>query len=336
MEESGRLSSAEGDSGRRVEVIAPDEAEGGRLDRVLADLLPDLSRSKLKRLISKGRVQVNGSPADKPSQQVEAGQSLVVDVGPEESPAMPRPQSIDLEIVHEDDDLVIVNKPAGLVVHAGAGEHDATLVNALLYRYGDRLSHIGGDERPGIVHRLDKGTSGVMAVARNDEAHEALSAQFAERRVEKEYAAVVYGCPRQSEGTVELPIGRDRTNRTKISPDTDRPRDAFTRWKVAEDLAGAALLAVWPKTGRTHQVRAHLAAIHHPCIGDLKYVGAQWKGLTDGRLRNEIRAFARPALHARRLRLDHPRSGDRLEFCSPLAADIEALLSSLRRARDEP
>jgi len=336
MEGSGRLSSADGKPARRIEVTAPDAAEGGRLDRVLADLLADLSRSKLQRLISEGRVEVDGAPADKASQPVEAGQVLVVNVAAEDSPAKPFPQPIDLEIVHEDDDLVIVNKPAGLVVHAGAGEHDATLVNALLYLYGDGLSHIGGDERPGIVHRLDKGTSGVMAVARNDEAHEALSAQFAERRVEKEYAAVVYGCPRQSEGTVELPIGRDRANRTKISPDTDRPRDAVTRWKVAEELAGAALLAVWPKTGRTHQVRAHLAAIHHPCIGDLKYVGAQWKGLSDGRLRNEVRAFARPALHALRLRLDHPRSGDRLEFYAPLAADIEALLSSLRRARDEP
>ena len=336
MEESNRLSSADSDSGRRVEVIAPDEAEGGRLDRVLAGLIPDLSRSKLQRLIVEGRVEVDGSPADKSSQPVEAGQCLVVNVPPEDSRAKPRPQPIDLEIVHEDDDLVIVNKPAGLVVHAGAGEHDATLVNALLYRYGDELSHIGGDERPGIVHRLDMGTSGVMAVARNDEAHEALSAQFAERKVEKEYAAVVYGCPRQSEGTIELPIGRDRTNRTKISPDTDRPRDAVTRWKVAEDLPGAALLAVWPKTGRTHQVRAHLAAIHHPCIGDFKYIGAQWKGIVNGRLRNEVQAFARPALHARRLHLDHPRSGDRMEFCSPLAADIEALLCSLRRARDEP
>ena len=316
-------------------VIVPDDLAGQRLDRVLASLLPNLSRSKIQRLISADRVVVDEAPATKPSLRVEGGQQITVSV-PDETPVEePRPQSLDLDIVHEDEDLVVVNKPAGLVVHRGAGQHEATLVNGLLHRYGKTLSRRGGDERPGIVHRLDKGTSGVMAVARNDDAHAALADQFAERTVEKEYNAVVYGCPRESSGEIDLAIGRDRADRTKISSNTDRPRQAFTRWELAEDLGGFALLRVWPKTGRTHQVRAHLAAIHHPCVGDLKYVGAQWKSVPDGRLRKAIRGFGRPALHARRLRLDHPLDGARLEFVAPLPADLEELLGTLRRARDE-
>ena len=264
-------------------VTVPDDLAGQRLDRVLASLLTDLSRSKIQRLISADRVVVDEAPATKASLRVEGGQQITVSL-PDETPVdEPRPQFLDLD----------------------------------------------------IVHRLDKGTSGLMAVARNDDAHAALAEQFAERTVEKEYNAVVYGCPREWSGEVDLAIGRDRADRTKISPNTDRPRQAFTRWELAEDLGGFALLRVWPKTGRTHQVRAHLAAIHHPCVGDLKYVGAQWKSVPDGRLRKAIRGFGRPALHARRLRLDHPLDGARLEFVAPLPADLEELLGTLRRARDE-
>lgn len=325
-----------GDGDAHTTVTVPDDLAGQRLDRVLATLLPDLSRSKIQRLIAAGRVVVDATPAVKASLRVEGGRQIAVSL-PDEPPAeTPRPQALDLDIVYEDDDLVVVNKPAGLVVHGGAGHHDATLVNGLLHRYGQTLSRRGGDERPGIVHRLDKGTSGVMAVARHDDAHAALADQFAARTVEKEYKAVVYGCPRESSGEIDLAIGRDRGDRTKISANTDRPRQAFTRWELDEDLGGFALLSVWPKTGRTHQVRAHLAAIHHPCVGDLKYVGAQWKSVSDGRVRKAIRGFARPALHARRLRLDHPRDGARMEFVAVLPADLEALLDTLRRARDQP
>ncbi len=324
-----------GDPDPQTTVTVPDELAGQRLDRVLATLLPDLSRSKIQRLISAGRVVVDEAPAAKASLRVGGGQQITVSL-PDETPAAePRPQALELDIVYEDDDLAVVNKPAGLVVHSGAGQHEATLVNGLLHRYGETLSRRGGDERPGIVHRLDKGTSGLMAVARHDDAHAALADQFAARTVEKEYNAVVYGCPRESSGEVDLAIGRDRADRTKISSNTDRPRQAFTRWELAEDLGGFALLEVWPKTGRTHQVRAHLAAIHHPCVGDLKYVGAQWKSVPDGRVRKAIRGFARPALHARRLRLDHPLNGARLEFVAPLPADLEELLGTLRRARDQ-
>jgi 23S rRNA pseudouridine1911/1915/1917 synthase len=302
-----------------------------RLDRALATLVPDMSRSKIQRLVVDGHVMVSGEPASKSSLPVEADQQIVVEVPPAVESEEPRPQALELTILHQDDDLVVIDKPAGLVVHAGAGEHQATLVNGLLHRYGNTLSRCGGAERPGIVHRLDKGTSGTIAIARNDAAHDALAGQFAARTVEKEYAAIVYGCPKEHSGEIDVPLGRDRTDRTKISPHTDRPRDAWTRWEVAEDLTGFAWMSVFPKTGRTHQVRAHLASIHHPCVGDDKYVGAQWKSVPHGAVRTAVRGFARPALHAHRLRLDHPSSGDRVEFVAPFPDDFEALLTALRR-----
>ena len=295
----------------------------------------DLSRSKVQRLIAAGSVTVDGHTGVKASFPVEPGQELIVQLPAKESASAPQPRAVDFEIIHEDDHLVIINKPAGLVVHAGAGDHDVTLVNGLLHLYRESLSSVAGDERPGIVHRLDKGTSGVMAVARTDAAHEALSLQFAARTVEKEYAAVVYGCPRETDGQVDLALGRDRSDRTKISANTDRPRDARTDWQLAEDLGGFALLTVRPHTGRMHQVRAHLAAIHHPCVGDPKYAGAQWRGIAEGARRKLIREFGRPALHARRLRLDHPVSGERREFEAPLPNDLAGLLESLRRGRDK-
>ena len=312
-----------------------DDLAGQRLDRALAALLPDLSRSKIQRLIAKGCVDIDDARATKASMSVEEGQQITVSLPDNVPKSVPRPQALDLELVHEDDDLVVVNKPAGLVVHGGAGDHEATLVNGLLHRYGDTLSRRGGAERPGIVHRLDKGTSGIIAIARHDDAHAALADQFAARTVEKEYAAVTYGCPRESSGEVDLAIGRDRADRTKISPNTDRPRPASTRWEVAEDLGGFALLRVFPKTGRTHQVRAHLTAIHHPCVGDPKYVGAQWKSVPDPGVRKAVRNFGRPALHAHCLRLDHPRTGERLEFAAALPEELEELLRTLRRRRDE-
>lgn len=329
------MTPASPEAARRLEVTVPDEKSGARLDRALADLLPELSRARIQRLIAGGRVSVPDTPEPRPSLPVQAGWRIVVEVPFEETPAaeQPRPQAIELDILYEDDDLVIVNKPAGLVVHAGAGSHDTTLVNALLHRYGDTLSHSGGEERPGIVHRLDKGTSGVIAVARNDAAHAALASQFAARTVRKEYIAVVYGCPSQAHGEIDLALGRDRNDRTKISANTDRPRDARSRWELSEDLSGFALMKVFPETGRMHQVRAHLFALHHPCVGDDKYAGAQWKGAHDAAARNAARDFPRPALHAHRLELDHPRSGERMAFTAPLPADLQELIAALRRAR---
>jgi 23S rRNA pseudouridine1911/1915/1917 synthase len=319
-----------------LRVTIPEELDGERLDRALASLLPGLGRSAIRRLIDAGHVLVDGSPAAKASMAASGGSTVIVRPQPAPPADEPRPQAIDLVVVYEDDDLVVVNKPAGLVVHSGAGFHGETLVNALLFRYGSALSRQGGAERPGIVHRLDKGTSGVIAVARSDATHDALVRQFQARTVEKEYAAIVFGSPAQNAGVVDLPIGRDRTDRTKISANTDRPREASTRWQLDEDLDGFALLRAWPKTGRTHQIRVHLASIHHPCVGDARYAGARWKNEPDAVRRRAARDFARPALHALRLSLDHPRTGERMVFSAPLPDDLESLLSTLRGAPSEP
>lgn len=312
----------------------PEEADGERLDRALASLLPETSRTKIQRLIRDGGVQVDGVVAAKASQPVEDGQTVALQVPEDEPPPLPRPEPIPVEVLYEDDRLVVIDKAAGMVVHPGAGHIDGTLVSALLHRYGESLSDRGGPDRPGLVHRLDKGTSGVLVVARDNDAHEALSRQFAERTVEKEYDAFVYGIPRYRAGVIDQAIGRDRGDRTKISTDTDRPREATSRWQRHEDFPGFSWLRVRTHTGRMHQVRAHLTAIHHPCIGDTKYAGLQWKGVPDRQIRDTVRKFPRAGLHARRLCIDHPGTGERLELTAPLPADLEDLLSLLRELRD--
>ena len=320
---------------RRLEATVPEDLAGQRLDRALAALFGELSRARIQRLVAAGEVEIDGRHAGKSSLAVEAGQVLCLRLPAAAGDQGPRPQAIPLDVLYEDDEVVVVDKPAGLVVHAGAGSHGATLVNALLHRYGDGLSRVGGDDRPGIVHRLDKGTSGVLVIARTDAAHRALARQFKVRTIEKEYLAIVYGCPAAAEGAIDLPLGRDRKDRTKISGRTDRPRAAQTRWVRDEDLGDFALLRVLPRTGRTHQIRAHLAAIQHPCLGDAKYAGARWRGIADPRLRESIKGLDRPALHAGALRFRHPTGGERVEVVAPLPEDLESLLVALRRARDQ-
>lgn len=317
-------------SERRVRV--PAEADGERVDKVLAGLLEGVSRSRIQRLIDAGRVRIDGLRAEKSSQAVEVGQELAVRLDDEtESP--PEPQDLPLTVLYEDDRIAVVEKPAGMVVHPGAGHPDGTLVNALLHRYRDRLSSVGGELRPGIVHRLDKGTSGVMVVARTDPAHRSLADQFATRTVEKEYEALVYGHPEDHDGVVDVPLGRDRNDRTKTSPLTDTPRRAVTRWKRVEDFPGFSLLRIWPRTGRTHQIRAHLAHLGHPCAADRRYGGKQWKGVPNRVVRDAVRRFGRPALHARRLAFRHPTTGERLEFEAPRPDDLDRLLELLRSWR---
>jgi len=311
-----------------------EESDAERLDRALASFLPEISRTKIQRLIRDGAVRVDGIVATKASQPVEGGQTIELQVPEDAPPVLPRPEPIPLEILYEDDRLVVIDKAAGLVVHPGAGHVDGTLVSALMHRYGESLSDIGGPERPGLVHRLDKGTSGVLVIARDNEAHEALSRQFAERTVEKEYDAFVYGIPRDKAGIIDRTIGRDRSDRTKISTDTDRPREAVSRWQRHEDFPGFSWLRVRTHTGRMHQVRAHLTAIRHPCIGDTKYAGLQWKGVPDRQVREAVRKFPRAGLHARRLCIDHPGTGERLELTAPLPVDLEELLELLRALRD--
>ncbi len=317
--------------GRRRVVAGPEDA-GGRLDKVLAGALDGLSRSRIQALIEAGRVGSGGRTIDDPSLRVKPGQIFDVEV-PAAVPDEPAPQSIALPIVHEDDALLVIDKPAGMVVHPAAGNRDGTLVNALLAYCGDRLSGIGGVIRPGIVHRLDKDTSGLMVVAKTDAAHAALSAQFADRSLSRTYLAVVRGVPRPAQGTIAAPIGRSSHDRKKMAV-TGRGRPAVTRYRLLEPLgAMAALLDCRLGTGRTHQIRVHLASIGHPVIGDPVY-GGPVRGTGAGAA--AARAFPRQALHAAGLRFIHPVRGEAVSFESALPADIAGLIAALKRAGERP
>jgi 23S rRNA pseudouridine1911/1915/1917 synthase len=304
------------------------EAAGrtARLDRLLADAFPDLSRSRVRALIDSGHVTVQGRPA-RPADRPAPGAEVELHEPPA-GPAAPGPEDIPLQVVHEDADLLVIDKPAGLVVHPGAGHRAGTLVSALLHRVRD-LSGVGGVLRPGIVHRLDRGTSGLMVVAKNDAAHLALARQFAARTVQKEYLALVVGAPRVRQATLAQPIGRDPRHRQRMSVRARRARPAETRYVVEEAFAGAALLRVRIRTGRTHQIRVHLAAAGHPVAGDATYGG----GRAPRRAGEPLAALDRPALHAASLAFDHPRTGARLAFTSPLPEDLRRAVEALRVAR---
>lgn len=304
-----------------------EDAAGERLDRFLARRLPDLSRARLQGLIADGRVVVDGGSA-RASLRVRSGQTVRMSI-PEPRPAAPRPEDIPLAVVHEDRHLLVVDKPAGLVVHPGAGRDSGTLVNALLHRVRD-LSGVGGVARPGIVHRLDRGTSGLIVVAKDDATHRALAAQFASRAVEKEYLAVVLGVPAKTAGTITAAVGRDPANRKKMSVRAPRGRQARSTYRTEERLDGAALLRVRIHTGRTHQIRVHLASIGHPVAGDAVYGGTRTPSSRSADAREALRALRRPALHAARLAFTHPATGERVAFESPLPPDLAALLAALR------
>ena len=308
--------------------IVPSDSEGARLDRFLVSVAGDLSRSHIQRLIKDGRVNVGGKPA-KANQPVKPGQNVVVDV-PAPVDAAPQPEALPLSIVYQDRDVIVVDKPAGLVVHPAAGHATGTLVNALLHHVDD-LSGIGGEKRPGIVHRLDRGTSGLMVVAKNDAAHDALTRQFHDREVEKEYIALVWGGV-QAGRRIDAPIGRDPANRKKMSARARRSRSAVTRIVRADPLTPAlTLVRLAIYTGRTHQIRVHLDAIGHPIVGDALYGGVR------RRVPGDLRAVAhldRPFLHAARLAFAHPIDGRRMEFESPLPDDLRRVLDELRGDTD--
>jgi 23S rRNA pseudouridine1911/1915/1917 synthase len=305
-----------------------DEAgAGARLDAWLATAVPDLSRARAQTLIAEGHVRLGGARA-RPASRLRAGQEVTL-VVPAPKPAEPRAEAISLHVVHEDDDLLVVDKPAGLVVHPGAGAASGTLVNALLHHVRN-LSGVGGVLRPGIVHRLDKGTSGLLVVAKNDATHRALVDQFAGRTVEKEYLALVLGVPRLREGTVSAAIGRDPRHRQRMSVRAPRGREARTTWRLEEAFDGAALLRVRIHTGRTHQIRVHLASLGHPVAGDPTYGGTRTPPSRSAAARAVLQDLARPALHAARLCFQHPRTGSRLVFESPLPSDLATLVRRLR------
>lgn len=283
-----------------------------RLDAFLGTRAPDLSRSYAKKLIADGLVTVNGSEA-KPAYALRGG-DLVSVVIPDPERLDLTPEPIDLAVVYEDADLIVVDKPAGMTVHPAPGHPRGTLVHALLAHCPD-LAGIGGVERPGIVHRLDKDTSGLIAVAKNAAAHRSLTGQFKARTVSKMYLALVKGRPKPSEGRIDSPLGRDPRHRKRIAP-VDGGREAITGYRTAAVFKGVTLLEVRPRTGRTHQIRAHLASIGHPLVGDALYGG-----------RSPL--LSRHFLHAARLEVDHPRTGERLALESPLPADLMTALDAL-------
>ncbi len=316
--------SVPGGVGRTERLTVPPDADASRLDRFLAAMLAGYSRSQIQRLIKDGLVRVEGRAA-KANQPVKPGQTIELDL-PEPRATPLEAEALPLTIVYQDADLVVVDKPAGMVVHPAAGHDSGTLVNALLHHVTD-LSGIGGERRPGIVHRLDRGTSGLMVVAKNDAAHDALARQFHDRQVEKEYAALVWG-EVMAGRRIDAPIGRDPSNRKRMSARARRSRTAVTRVVRAEHFGRAlTLVHVAILTGRTHQIRVHLSAIGHPIVGDTLYGGARRR--VAGDLRAVMR-LERPFLHAARLAFEHPSDRRRLEFTSPLPLDLQRVLDELR------
>ncbi len=303
-----------------MNLIVPFEQDGLRLDKFLAGEVPGQSRSQVQRLIDDGRVTLPRVKQVKANTPVRAGDAVTVDI-PAAEPTALLPEDLPLQILHDDPDIIVIDKPAGMVVHPGAGHGQGTLVNALLHHVKD-LSGIGGVLRPGIVHRLDKGTSGVMVIAKHDTAHQELARQFHDREVEKEYVALVWGTVQQRK-RIDLPIGRDRVHRQKISTRARRARTAVTRVTWARHMPGVSLLRVAIATGRTHQIRVHLSAIGHPIVGDGLYGGIRTR--VPQRLRPLLR-LERPFLHAERLALTHPRTGERMTFTAPLPEDLAHVL----------
>ncbi|HWB51374.1 MAG TPA: RluA family pseudouridine synthase [Stellaceae bacterium] len=303
------------------------DTAGERLDRALQRQLPELSRSRLKQLILSGEVSHDGNVIRDPALKVRAGQTFVV-ILPEPEDATPQAQAIPLDIRFEDAHLIVIDKPAGLVVHPAPGNPDGTLVNALIAHCGGSLAGIGGVRRPGIVHRLDKDTSGLMVVAKTEAAHHALSRDFAARRISRAYAAAVWGVPLPAEGEIAGNIGRSMTDRKKMAVvGAARGKPAVTRYKVERVFADrAALLECRLLTGRTHQIRVHLAERGHPLIGDPVYGGRAGRRFAKD---HPAIAFRRQALHARHLGFAHPATGEPLAFDSDLPADMKSLLASL-------
>jgi 23S rRNA pseudouridine1911/1915/1917 synthase len=339
-------------SARRLEVIVAGDEGSVRLDRVLATRCPDLSRSRLKALILAGRVSVvqvsiidataGPGPVRDPAYHVGPGETIIIDV-PEAAPAEPMPENIALNIVYEDDNIVVIDKPSGLVVHPAAGHETGTLVNALIAHCGTSLSGIGGVKRPGIVHRLDKDTTGLMVVAKNDLAHRSLTAQFADHGrylpMERGYLAFVWGVPNRPRGTVDAPIDRHPHAREKMAV-REGGREAVTHYEVRESFAGrdgkpvASLLACRLETGRTHQIRVHLAHIGHPLLGDQVY-GPHFKTKASHlgpQSQAALASLGRQALHAYLLVIEHPRDGKLMRWESALPEDLLLLEEPLKAA----
>jgi 23S rRNA pseudouridine1911/1915/1917 synthase len=315
-------------------VTVDPERDGERLDHLLSRAWPDLSRSRIQKLIRDGEIHVTRpgtapgagrSTPTKAGSRVTAGDRITVSIPAPESSTLVA-EDLPIEIIYQDNDLAVINKPAGMVVHPAVGHGRGTLVNALLHHFGRRLSASGGSDRPGIVHRLDKGTSGVMVVARTDAAHRALGKQFHDREVSKEYVALVWGVAKAGT-TLDKAIGRDPRHRMKMSTRGRHTRAASTTIIDAEALRGVSLVTVGISTGRTHQIRVHLSESGHAVVGDDTYGGVKKHPLAH--LRGLLK-LDRPFLHARRLSFIHPRTGKRVSFEAPLPDDLQRLVDALR------
>jgi 23S rRNA pseudouridine1911/1915/1917 synthase len=340
-------------------IAVADSEAGERLDRVLARHVAELSRSRLKALIEAGAVALDGHTIRDPNHRVNSGAAILLDVPPPE-PAKPAPEPIPLTVVYEDDDIIVIDKPRNLVVHPAAGHWTGTLVNALIAHCGDSLSGIGGERRPGIVHRLDKDTTGLMVVAKNDRAHRALAAQFADHGrsgepFERAYLAFVWGAPERPHGTIDKPLDRDPRARDRMAV-REGGREAVTHWQVLERFGGepagnigkntgkakkatepiASLLLCRLETGRTHQIRVHLASIGHPLMGDQVY-GAGFRtksALLPPKAKSAFDGLGRQALHAHILLVKHPSSGEILKFRSELPLDLARLHDALAASKN--
>jgi 23S rRNA pseudouridine1911/1915/1917 synthase len=310
------------------------QADGGiRLDRALQRQLPELSRSRLKQLILDGRISSDDRVLRDPAQRAEGGASLFVTLPPIDD-AVPAAEAIPLDIRYEDAHLIVIDKPPGLVVHPAPGNPTGTLVNALLAHCGPSLAGIGGVRRPGIVHRLDKDTSGLLVAAKTDQAHRALSRDFAARHIERAYMALVWGVPTPPSGEIAGNIGRSPVNRKKMAVVGDaKGKSAVTRYRLERRFADhASLIECRLLSGRTHQIRVHLAHLGHPLIGDPLYGTRAGRAIAQsGNIGAEIATFARQALHARVLGFTHPATGEQLSFASPPPSDMRALIANLER-----
>lgn len=309
--------------GEILQFTADESAE--RLDQWLAERIPEWSRTRIQALIREGCVEADGRRDWRPRDRVLAGAEYSVRL-PAPTPVDVQPEDIPLEVLHEDRDLVVINKPPGLVVHPAPGHADGTLVNALLFQCQE-LQGVGGEQRPGIIHRLDRDTSGVMVVAKNQLAMDSLAAQFQDRRVHKAYVAVVVGIPNPTAARIETLIGRSRTDRKKMSATPSRGKPAITNYRLVEVFGGFALVRLEIETGRTHQIRVQMAHIGCPVAGDAVYGGSrkrQWQA---------VGGCERQMLHAETLSFVHPSSGERVEYTAPLPSDMRAFIARLRESR---
>jgi 23S rRNA pseudouridine1911/1915/1917 synthase len=314
--------------------VVPADAAGDRLDKVLAAALADLSRSRLRALLDQGCVQSAGRTITDPSQRVKPGQTFDVHV-PDPVPAQPEPQALPLTILYEDEDVLVVDKPPGLVVHPAPGNRDRTLVNALLAHCGDSLAGIGGVCRPGIVHRLDKDTSGLLVVAKSERAHAGLSSQFGDRTISRTYTAAVWGLPAPRAGEISGNIGRSPADRKKMAVVDGGGKPALTRYRVIRGFgAVAALVECRLETGRTHQIRVHLASIGHPLLGDPLYGRTRTAArlrLVPPAIQAPLFGFPRQALHAWRLEFRHPTTGQTVAFETAMPEDMKQLMDCLEQ-----